>query len=76
MESGVFEGRITLTPKELSQASGIPEKTLADWRLKRKEIPFITISRRKVLYPVSGIKEWIKKNACLTLDLEWNPEDS
>ena len=48
-----------LTPKEVSDTINISVGTLAVWRTTKKyEIPYLKVGG-KVLYPVSGLNQWL-----------------
>lgn len=40
-----MEGQRLLSPQYVSHLTGIPEKTLAQWRYRRQGIPYLRIGR-------------------------------
>lgn len=50
-----------LTPEQLSEALGVPLKTLANWRWRRSGPAFIKIGQR-VRYPRAALADWMKQN--------------
>jgi hypothetical protein len=48
---------VNLTPKETAERLRMEEKTLANWRNKRKGPPFRKFGS-KVLYPLDLLEQW------------------
>lgn len=49
-----------LSEQETSDWLGVPVNTLRDWRAKRKHLPFIALSERKVRYSVKSVNEYLE----------------
>lgn len=48
-----------LTPKDVSEITGLSVETLAQWRSQKRGIPFIKISRNCVRYRQSDLDSWV-----------------
>jgi predicted site-specific integrase-resolvase len=56
-----------LSPKEVSEIHGIPEKTLANWRSQGKGPAYYKLAG-KVKYACVDIETWIETRRVLTAD--------
>lgn len=56
---------MNLTPKETSERTRIPEKTLANWRNRRIGPPFRKFGRR-VIYPLDLLEQWERQQTVET----------
>jgi len=56
-----FNEQDLVSPAELSNATGIAEKTLANWRVERKGPPFVKFGRR-VFYHRASLGRWLKQS--------------
>lgn len=54
-------GSLSLRPREAAKALGVSERTLWEWS-RRGDIPHVRIGRA-VLYPVDGLREWLRQRA-------------
>jgi len=48
-----------LTPRDVSQITGLSVETLAQWRSQRKGMPFLKISRNFVRYRETDLDAWL-----------------
>lgn len=55
----IVAGKACYTRRRLAEALGKSEQTVAAWRSRGFGPPFFSIGRR-VLYPESGVLEWIE----------------
>lgn len=56
-----FENDDLMSPVELSSTTGIPTKTLANWRAERKGPPFLKLGKR-VFYRRVSFARWIEQS--------------
>ena len=56
-----------LKPKEVEQALGIPEKTLANWRSQGKGPAYFKFGG-KVRYALKDLEGWIRTKRIITVD--------
>jgi excisionase family DNA binding protein len=55
-----------LTPKEVSEITGLSTETLAQWRSQNRGIPYIKISRNCVRYRQSDLDDWVSERIVRT----------
>ena len=48
-----------LTTEQVARLTGIPVKTLEGYRRRGMGPPYVKIGRR-ILYPISGVREWME----------------
>ena len=54
-----------LTPREVAQSYGFSEGTLANMRSRRIGPPFVKM-KKKVLYPVEQLEDWLNLHRVIT----------
>lgn len=52
-----------LTTKQVSELTGIPEGTFRFWRHRGEGPRSHTLGRKRVVYPLSGLNEWLAAQA-------------
>ena len=62
----MFDKSGLLTPREASEALGIPEGTLAQWRSQRRGPPYIKLEGRLVRYRVSDLESYLTQHSVQT----------
>ena len=60
--------KVAVTPKEAAQMYGLSEGTLANLRCRRLGAKFYRAGNKKILYFVSDLEDWLKRNPVLTKD--------
>lgn len=60
--------RKSLTPKEVSEIYGLPVGTLANWRYQRRGPKYHIVGKRKILYFVKELEEFLTQCPVLTKD--------
>lgn len=56
----VLETRLALRPAEAAAALGVSERTLRDLA---PELPRVFLTNRTVVYPVDGLRDWLREHA-------------
>ena len=49
-----------LTPEEVSQATGLSVETLAQWRSRKRHLPYLKIGRR-IRYDLKDVEAYLKR---------------
>ncbi len=49
-----------LTPEEVSRATGLSVETLAQWRSRKRHLPYLKIGRR-IRYGLSDVEAYLKR---------------
>ena len=65
-EISVKEERRMLAPREVKIVFSIPEGTLANMRWRKEGPRYYIVGRRKILYDIKDVQEWITRQVVVT----------
>ena len=57
-----------ITPTELEAIYGIPRGSLANMRWAKKGPKYYKAGKRRVIYMVEDVEDWLSQNPVLTMD--------